>query len=74
MSNEGRYALRALVYLAWVGERATADRISAETHIPRRLLARNLARLAVKEDHAPVSDARETAGYHGTAATEISGR
>ena len=46
MSNEGRYALRALVYLACVGEKATADRISAEAHIPRRLLARILASLA----------------------------
>ena len=25
LSNEGRYALRALLYLAWLGERATAD-------------------------------------------------
>jgi Rrf2 family transcriptional regulator, iron-sulfur cluster assembly transcription factor len=46
LSSEGRYALRALVYLAWMGERLTADRISAETHIPRRLLARILARLS----------------------------
>ena len=41
-----RYALRALVYLAWAGERVTADRISTEAHIPRRLLARILARLS----------------------------
>jgi Rrf2 family protein len=34
------------VYLAWVGERVTADRISAEAHIPRRLLARILAKLS----------------------------
>ena len=46
LSSEGRYALRALVYLAWAGERATADRISAEAHIPRRLLARILAKLS----------------------------
>jgi Rrf2 family protein len=46
LSSEGRYALRALVYLAWLGERATADRISAEAHIPRRLLARILANLS----------------------------
>jgi Rrf2 family protein len=46
LSNEGRYALRALVYLAWVGEKATADRISAEAQIPRRLLARILSNLA----------------------------
>ena len=46
LSSEGRYALRALLYLAWLGERATADRISAEAHIPRRLLARILAKLS----------------------------
>ena len=46
MSSEGRYALRALVYLAWAGERVTADRISTEAHIPRRLLARILAKLS----------------------------
>jgi Rrf2 family protein len=46
LSSEGRYALRALVYLAWIGERTTADRISAEARIPRRLLARILARLS----------------------------
>ena len=33
LSSEGRYALRALMYLAWLGERATADRISAEAHV-----------------------------------------
>jgi Rrf2 family protein len=46
LSSEGRYALRALIYLAWVGERVTADRISTEAHIPRRLLARVLAKLS----------------------------
>ena len=46
LSSEGRYALRALVYLAWAGERVTAERISAEAHVPRRLLARILASLA----------------------------
>ena len=46
LSSEGRYALRALLYLAWLGERATADRISADTRIPRRLLARILAKLS----------------------------
>jgi Rrf2 family protein len=46
LSSEGRYALRALVYLAWLGELASADRISAEAHIPRRLLARILASLS----------------------------
>ena len=43
LSSEGRYALRALIYLALIGEQATADRVSAEAHIPRRLLARILA-------------------------------
>jgi Rrf2 family protein len=46
LSNEGRYALRALVYLAEIGEQASADRISAESNVPRRLLARILARLS----------------------------
>ena len=46
LSSEGRYALRALLYLARVGERVTADRISAEARIPRRLLARILANLS----------------------------
>ena len=46
LSSEGRYALRALVYLAWAGERVTADRISTEAHSPRRLLARILAKLS----------------------------
>ena len=38
--------MRALIYLAWVGERVTADRISAEAHIPRRLLSRIMAKLS----------------------------
>jgi DNA-binding IscR family transcriptional regulator len=46
LSSEGRYALRALLYLAWTGERAPAQRISAEAHVPRRLLARILATLS----------------------------
>ena len=46
LSSQGRYALRALLYLAWIEERATADRISAEAHVPRRLLARILANLS----------------------------
>jgi Rrf2 family protein len=46
LSSEGRYALRALIYLAWTGERVPAQRISAEAHIPRRLLARILATLS----------------------------
>jgi Rrf2 family protein len=46
LSSEGRYALRALVYLAWADEKVTADRISTEAHIPCRLLARILAKLS----------------------------
>jgi Rrf2 family protein len=46
LSSEGRYALRTLVYLAWIRERATAERISTEAQIPRRLLARILATLS----------------------------
>jgi Rrf2 family protein len=46
LSSEGRYALRALVYLAGAGERVTAARISEDADIPRRLLARIMARLA----------------------------
>ncbi|QIN83055.1 Rrf2 family transcriptional regulator [Rubrobacter tropicus] len=48
LSSEGRYALRALVYLARVADRGdlvTADRISAEAVVPRRLLARVMAKL-----------------------------
>ena len=49
LSSEGRYALRALVYLAREanrGELVTADRISAQAAVPRRLLARVMAKLA----------------------------
>jgi Rrf2 family protein len=46
LSSEGRYGLRALVYLAEAESLVTADRISAEAEIPRRLLARILARLS----------------------------
>jgi Rrf2 family protein len=46
LSSEGRYAFRALIYLAQTDARVTADRISAEAGIPRRLLARILARLS----------------------------
>jgi Rrf2 family transcriptional regulator, iron-sulfur cluster assembly transcription factor len=46
LSSEGRYALRALLYLARIEERVTADTISAEANVPRRLLARILARLS----------------------------
>lgn len=46
MSSEGRYAFRALIFLARTDARVTADRISVEAGIPRRLLARILARLS----------------------------
>jgi hypothetical protein len=49
LSSEGRYALRALVYLArdaGSGELVTADRISTEAVVPRSLLARVMAKLA----------------------------
>jgi Rrf2 family protein len=49
LSSEGRYALRALVYLARDADRdelVTADRISADAAVPRRLLARVMAKLA----------------------------
>ena len=46
LSSEGRYALRALLYLAWIGKLVTAEKISAEAHVPRRLLARILAKLS----------------------------
>jgi Rrf2 family protein len=49
LSSEGRYALRALVYLAREarsGELLTADKISDEAVVPRRLLARVMAKLA----------------------------
>lgn len=55
LSSEGRYALRALVYLARAGGRVNADTISAEARVPRRLLARILARLSragLVESHA----------------------
>lgn len=46
LGSEGRYGLRALVYLAQADELATRDGISEEAEIPRRLLARVLAKLA----------------------------
>jgi Rrf2 family protein len=46
LSSEGRYALRALIYLAWADEKVTADRISTDAYVPRRLLARILAKLS----------------------------
>jgi Rrf2 family protein len=49
LSSEGRYALGVLVYLALdagSGELVTADGISEEAMVPRRLLARVMAKLA----------------------------
>ena len=46
LSSEGRYAIRALVYLARAGAQVNADTISADANIPRRLLARILAYLS----------------------------
>lgn len=46
LSSEGRYAFRALIYLARTNRRASADTIAVETGIPRRMLARILARLS----------------------------
>lgn len=47
--------MRALVYLARAGGRVNADTISSEARVPRRLLARILARLShagLVESHA----------------------
>lgn len=46
LSSEGRYALRALIFLARTERLVSADRISTESQVPRRLLARVLAKLA----------------------------
>lgn len=46
LSSEGRYGLRALIYLARTGEKVTANTIATEAKIPRRLLARVMARLS----------------------------
>jgi Rrf2 family protein len=46
LGSEGRYGLRALIYLAQAGRMATADTISAEAKVPRRLLARIMAKLS----------------------------
>lgn len=58
LSSEGRYALRALIYLSRIGEQVTADRISDEANIPRRLLARILANLS----HAGLVKSQEGRG------------
>ena len=46
LSSEGRYAIRALVYLARHPNRVSAETIAAEAGIPRRLLARIFVDLA----------------------------
>ncbi len=46
LGSEGRYGLRALIFLARTDERATRDAVAEGAQIPRRLLARVLARLA----------------------------
>ena len=46
LTNEGRYGLRALLYLARAGDRVPAATIADEARIPRRQLARALAKLA----------------------------
>ncbi len=46
LGSEGRYGLRALVYLAQSEGMATADTISAEAKVPRRLLARIMAKFS----------------------------
>lgn len=58
LNSEGRYGLRALIYLAQTGVQATAERISAEAHIPRRQLARVLAKLS----HAGLVESHEGRG------------
>lgn len=58
LSSEGRYGLRALIYLAQTGELTTAGNISAEAQIPRRLLARILAKLS----HASLVESYEGRG------------
>jgi len=46
LSSEGRYAMRALLYLVASKDRVPASRIAEETGIPPRLLARILADLS----------------------------
>lgn len=58
LSSEGRYGLRALIYLAQTGELTTAGNISSEAQIPRRLLARILAKLS----HAGLVESYEGRG------------
>jgi Rrf2 family protein len=68
LSSEGRYALRALIFLAWVNEQVTADRISAEAGIPRRLLARIMAKLA----HAGLVESEQGRGGGSRLARPVS--
>lgn len=46
LSSDGRYAIRALLYLATASDRIPASRIAVEANVPPRLLARILADLA----------------------------
>lgn len=46
LSSEGRYGLRALIYLAQIDGPATRDTVSAEARIPRRQLAHVMAKLS----------------------------
>ncbi|MEJ7815994.1 MAG: Rrf2 family transcriptional regulator [Rubrobacter sp.] len=46
LGSEGRYGLRALIHLAQSEGMATADTISTEAEVPRRLLARIMAKLS----------------------------
>lgn len=46
LNSEGRYGLRALIYLSQIGVRTTAETVSAEARVPRRQLARVLAKLS----------------------------
>lgn len=58
LSSEGRYGLRALIYMAQAEELVSAVKISEEAKIPRRLLARIMASLS----RAGLVDSREGRG------------
>ena len=58
LGSEGRYGLRALIYLAQTEGLVTADTIAAEANVPRRLLARIMAKLS----HAGLVTSREGRG------------
>lgn len=46
LGSTGRYGLRAVIYLARKGGRATAGEIAEATEVPRRQLARVMAQLS----------------------------